>query len=67
MEKELNSGKEVVKNFISQMDDIPNVDKKTAEVISSLHEQNKLTEKNLQNALDNLLLEELKKTQSENE
>nr|WP_314494611.1 hypothetical protein [uncultured Chryseobacterium sp.] len=67
MEKELNSGKEVVKNFISQMNDIPNVDKKTAEVILSLHEQDKLTEKNLQNALDNLLLEELKKTQSENE
>lgn len=67
MEKELNSGKEVIKNFISQMNDIPNVDKKTAEVISSLHEQDKLTEKNLQNALDNLLLEELKKTQSENE
>ena len=67
MEKELNSGKDVITNFVSKMNEIPNVDKKTTEVISSLYQQGKLTEKNLQNALDSLLHDELKKIQADNE
>lgn len=67
MENKLTSGKEVIKNFISNMGEIPEVDKKTTDVISELFQQGKLSEKNLQNALDNLLQDELKNNSSQNE
>jgi len=59
MDKKIKSGKDVIDEFFSEIYNIDNVDEKTVESLVSLYDEGKLTDKNIQNALDELLQEEL--------
>ena len=59
MDKKIKSGKDVIDEFFSEIYNIDNVDEKTIESLVSLYDEDKLTDKNIQNALDELLQEEL--------
>ena len=59
MSDEIKSGKEVIDEFFAQIMNIEEVDKKTVEKLISLHSEGKLSDKNIQNAMEKLLQEEL--------
>lgn len=59
MDKKIKSGKDVIDEFFSEIYNIENIDEKTVESLVSLYDEDKLTDKNIQNALDELLQEEL--------
>ncbi len=59
MDKKIKSGKDVIEEFFSEIYNIENVDEKTVELLVNLYSEDKLTDKNIQNALDELLQEEL--------
>ncbi len=59
MEDKIKSGKDVIDEFFSEIPNIDNVDEKTVNAIVELYSENKLTDKNIQNALDELLRNEL--------
>jgi len=59
MDKKIKSGRDVIDEFFSEIYNIENVDVKTLESLVSLYDENKLTDKNIQNALGELLQEEL--------
>ncbi len=59
MDKKIKSGKDVIDEFFSEIYNIENIDEKTVESLVSLYDQGKLTDKNIQNTLDELLQEEL--------
>lgn len=62
MEDKIKSGKDVIDEFFSEIPNIENVDEKTVNAIVQLYSENKLTDKNIQNALDELLQNELNPT-----
>lgn len=62
MEDKIKSGKDVIDEFFSEIPNIDNVDEKTVNAIVELYSENKLTDKNIQNALDELLQNELNPT-----
>ncbi len=59
MSEEIKSGKDVIDEFFSEIYNIDNVDEKTVDALVSLYGEEKLTDKNIQNALEALVLEEL--------
>lgn len=59
MDKKIKSGKYVIDEFFSEIYNIENVDEKTVESLVSMYSEGKLTDKNIQNALDELLRKEL--------
>ncbi len=61
MSEETKSGKEVISEFFAEIRDLEGVDEKTIEKLISLHGENKLTDTHVQNAMDELLQEELDK------
>lgn len=67
MSEEIKSGKDVIDEFFSEIYNIDNVDEKTVEAIVSLYGEGKLTDKNIQNALEDLVQQELKPKSKENE
>lgn len=67
MAKEIKSGKEVIDEFFSEIYNIENVDEKTVEALVSLYSEGKLTDKNIQNALELLVQNELTPPKKENE
>jgi len=67
MDKEIKSGKEVIDEFFSEIYNIENVDEKTVEALVSLYSEGKLTDKNIQNALEVLVQQELTPPKKENE
>jgi len=67
MDKKIKSGKEVIDEFFSEIYNIENIDKKTVEALISLYSEGKLTDKNIQNKLDELLQEELTPKQKKDE
>lgn len=67
MDKEIKSGKEVIDEFFSEIYNIKNVDEKTVEALVSLYSEGKLTDKNIQNALEVLVQQELTPPKKENE
>lgn len=67
MDKEIKSGKEVIDEFFSEIYNIENVDEKTVEALVSLYSEGKLTDKNIQNALEELVQQELTPPKKENE
>ncbi len=67
METKIKSGTEVIEEFFAEILNIPGVDPKTAEALVSLYNKDKLTEKNLQNALDEIIQKELTKIEKGNE
>lgn len=67
MAKEIKSGKEVIDEFFSEIYNIENVDEKTVQALISLYSDGKLTDKNIQNALELLVQNELTPPKKENE
>jgi len=65
MSEETKSGKEVISEFFAEIRSLEGVDEKTIEKLISLHGENKLTDTNVQNAMDELLREELDEMEGE--
>ncbi len=63
MSDEIKSGKEVIDEFFAEIMNIAGVDKKTVEKLTSLYSEGKLTDINVQNAMEQLLQEELVTTE----
>ncbi len=59
MSDETKSGREVISEFFAEILNIEGVDEKTVEKLISLHSEKKLTDTNIQNAMEQLLQEEL--------
>ena len=59
MNEVIKSGKEVIDEFFSENYNIENVDEKTVEALVSLYNEGKLTDKNIQNVLETIILQEL--------
>lgn len=51
MDEQIKSGKEVLDEFFHTLKEVPNVDEDVANVLLELYQSNKLTAKNLANAL----------------
>lgn len=68
MNNNIKSGKEVIDEFFSEIYNVENVDKTTVDVLVSLYKKTKLTDTNIQNALDDILQKELDRIEkNENE
>ena len=67
MSEEIKSGKDVIDEFFSEIYNIDNVDEKTVDALVSLYGEEKLTDKNIQNALEDLVLQELNPTKKADE
>jgi Glu-tRNA(Gln) amidotransferase subunit E-like FAD-binding protein len=67
MDKKIKSGKDVIDEFFSEIYNIENVDEKTVQVLVTLYSEDNLTDKSIQNALDELLQQELTPQKKENE
>ena len=67
MDNKIKNGKDVIDEFFSEIYNIPNADKKTVDALVSLYGQGKLSDKNVQNTLDEIVQNELKLIDKENE
>ncbi|MBA3649223.1 MAG: hypothetical protein H0W62_11860 [Chitinophagales bacterium] len=68
MNDSIKSGKQVIDEFFSEIYNVENADESTVDILVSLYGKNKLTDTNLQNALDDLLQKEVDKIEkNENE
>lgn len=67
MSEEIKSGKDVIDEFFSEIYNIDNVDEKTVEALVSLYGEGKLTDKNILNALEDLVQQELKPKRKKDE
>jgi len=65
MSDETKSGREVIDEFFAEIRSLEGVDEKTIEKLISLHGENKLTDTNVQNAMDELLREEFDEMEGE--
>lgn len=54
MENKVKSGKEILDDFFTNIEKIPNVDQDIAKMLKDLYGQNKLTDTNVKNELPNL-------------
>ena len=59
MAEKIKSGNEVIEDFFAEILNIEDADEKTVQILVSLEGEGKLTDKNIQNALDALLQKEL--------
>ena len=55
----MKSGKDVIDEFFAEILNIESVEQKTAKKLVKLYKENKLTDSNIQNALEELKQEEL--------
>jgi len=62
MSDETKSGREVIDEFFANILNIEGVDEKTVEKLTSLHNEDNLTDIHIQNAMEQLLQEELDRT-----
>ena len=67
MDNKIKSGKDVLNDFFSEIYNIPNADKNTVDALVELYSQGKLTDKNVQNSLDEIIQKELKRIAKEDE
>jgi hypothetical protein len=67
MDKKIKSGKDVIEDFFAEIYNIPNVDISTVDVLIELYSQGKLTDKNVQNAMDEILKQEINLIEKEDE
>lgn len=67
MDNKIKSGKDVIDNFFAEIYNIPNADKNTIDVLVNLYSQGKLSDKNVQNTLDELVQNNLKQIDKEDE
>lgn len=63
MSDEIKSGKKVIDEFFAEIMNIEGVDKKTVEKLALLYSEGKLTDTNIENAMGQLLQEELATTE----
>jgi len=63
MSDKIKSGKNVIDEFFKEIMNIEGVDKRTVEKLTSLYSEGKFTDTNIQNAMEQLLQEELNKTE----
>ena len=63
MSDKIKTGKEVIDEFFAEIMNIKGIDKKTVEKLMSLYNEGKLTDTNIQNAMGELLQEELDTTE----
>ncbi|MCK4947540.1 MAG: hypothetical protein KAR08_03885 [Candidatus Heimdallarchaeota archaeon] len=59
MNKKIKSGKDVIDEFFSEILNIEDVDQKTVEKLVELYKENNLTDRKIQNALEELKQAEL--------
>ncbi|MEQ8415939.1 MAG: hypothetical protein RIB71_15780 [Imperialibacter sp.] len=59
MSDEIKSGKEVIDEFFAEIPNVEGVDQKTVDILVELYGQGKLTDRNIQNALEELKQAEL--------
>lgn len=59
MSDKIKSGKDVIDEFFAEILNVEGVDQKTVEKLVELYGENKLTDSNIQNALDELKQEAL--------
>jgi hypothetical protein len=67
MDDKIKSGKDVINDFFAEIYNIPNADKKTVDALVELYSQGKLSDKFVQNTLDDILQKELKQIDKEDE
>lgn len=67
MSDEIKSGKKVIDEFFAEIMNIKGVDKKTVEKLTALYSEGKLTDTNIQNAMGQLLQEELDTNEGKND
>jgi len=67
MSDEIKSGKQVIDEFFENIMNIEGVDKKTVENLTSLYSKGKLTDIEIQNAMEQLLQEELNTTEEKDD
>ena len=62
MDEDIKSGKQILDEFFSEIMDIDGIDKNTVAKLSSLYTDGKLTDTNIQNAMEQLYQEEIDAT-----
>jgi len=67
MSDKIKSGKEVIDEFFAEIMNIEGVDKKIVEKITALYSKGELTDTKIQNALEQLLQEELDTTEGKDD
>lgn len=67
MDDKIKSGKDVINDFFAEIYNIPNTDKKTVDALVELYSQGKLSDKYVQNTLDDIVQKELKQIDKEDE
>lgn len=67
MDNKIKSGKDVIDDFFAEIYNIPNADKNTIDALVKLYSQGKLSDKNVQNTLDELVQSSLKLIDKEDE
>lgn len=67
MDDKIKSGKDVIDDFFAEIYNIPKADKKTVDALVELYSQGKLSDKNVQNTLDDIVQKELKQIDKEDE
>ena len=67
MDNKIKSGKDVIDVFFAEIYNIPNADKKTVDALVELYSKGKLSDKNVQNTLDDIVQKELKQIDKEDE
>jgi Glu-tRNA(Gln) amidotransferase subunit E-like FAD-binding protein len=66
MSEKIKSGKQVIDDFFSEIMNIEGVDEKTVKKLASLYSEGKLTDTNIENAMSQLLQEELSAIEGKN-
>lgn len=67
MSEAIKSGKQVIDEFFAEIMNIEGVDKKTVEKLTSLYSKGKLTDTNIENAMEQLFQEELDTTEEKDD
>jgi len=67
MTGEIKSGAEVVREFFAEIYNVEDAEKSVADMLVKLYDEDKLSDKNIQNALETLLSKELKSEEGKNE
>lgn len=67
MDNKIKSGKDVINDFFAEIYNIPTADKKTVDALVELYSLGKLSDKNVQNIMDEIVQKELKQTEKEDE
>jgi hypothetical protein len=67
MDNKIKSGKDVLDDFFAEIYNIPNADRNTVDALVELYSQRKLSDKNVQNTLDEIVQKELKQIDTDDE